>query len=66
MHKETVHARVQEPVQATEARPPVRAGEVVARAVALIGGASLVIGGALGYAFGYLDGLRQKGNHDEV
>lgn len=66
MKKQTVDARAQDPVQAAEGRPPVRAGEVVAQAVALIGGASLVIGGALGYAFGYLDGLRQKGGRDEV
>jgi hypothetical protein len=66
MQKQTVHAKVQDPARSTETRPPVRAGETVARAVALIGGASLVIGGALGYAFGYLDGLRQKGVHDDI
>ena len=52
--------------RATETRPAARPGEFVARAVALIGGASLVIGGALGYAFGYLEGLRDKGDDHEV
>ena len=49
-----------------EARTIARPGEFVARAVALIGGASLVLGGALGYAFGYLEGLRQRGDRHEV
>lgn len=36
------------------------AGELVARAVAVIGGACLVVGGVLGYALGFLDGANQK------
>lgn len=66
MRKSTIDAREPGAVEETESRPVIRPGEVVAKAVALIGGASLVIGGALGYAFGYLEGLRDKGDRHEV
>ena len=68
MTRPTHHTRVHDTVviEPGERRPAHRPGEIVAKAVALIGGASLVLGGALGYAFGYLEGLRQKGDRHEV
>lgn len=68
MSRHTFDAKHQGPVvvETTESRPAVRTGEFVARAVALIGGASIVIGGAVGYALGYLEGLRDKGDRREV
>ena len=66
MPRQTIYAKDQEPVVEAEPRPVVRTGEVIAKAVALIGGASLLIGGALGYAVGYLEGLRDKGERHEV
>lgn len=39
---------------------------VIARAVVFVGGASLLLGGVLGYALGFLDGERDKGDRDEV
>ena len=53
-------------IETRETRPANRSGELVAKAVALIGGTSLVLGGALGYALGYLEGLREKGDRHEV
>lgn len=50
----------------TEPQPAVRSGEFVARAVAVIGGASLAVGGLIGYALGYLEGMRGRRDHDEV
>ena len=67
MSRQTVHAKGQGPViEVNEAKTTLRTGELVARTVALIGGASLVLGGVLGYAFGYLEGARQKGDRHEV
>ena len=44
-----------------------RRGEVIARTVAFVGGASLLVGGLLGYALGFLDGARDgKGEDHEV
>jgi hypothetical protein len=62
MRKPNINATAEGPVvvQPQEPRTVVRTGEFVAKAVALIGGASLVIGGALGYALGYLDGGRDR------
>jgi hypothetical protein len=37
-----------------------RPQEMLARAVAVIGGTCLVIGGVVGYAIGFLEGLGQK------
>lgn len=39
---------------------------MVARAVVFVGGASLLLGGVLGYALGFLEGEREKGDHHEV
>ena len=39
---------------------------VIARAVVFVGGASLLLGGVLGYALGFLDGEREKGDRHEV
>ena len=67
MSRQTIHAKGQDPVvESTEPKAVLRPGELVARTVALIGGASLVLGGVLGYAFGYLEGARQKGDRHEV
>lgn len=68
MTRPTHHAHVHDTVilEPGERRPAHRPGEIVAKAVALIGGASLVLGGALGYALGYLEGLRDKGDRHEV
>ena len=67
MSRQTLHAKGQGPVvESTEPKAVLRTGELVARTVALIGGASLVLGGVLGYAFGYLEGARQKGDRHEV
>ena len=65
MSRQTIHAK-DPAIEVREAKTIARPGEFVARAVVLLGGASLVLGGALGYAFGYLEGLRQKGDRHEV
>lgn len=47
-------------------RPALRKGELIARTVAFVGGASLLVGGLLGYALGFIDGSNDKreGDHD--
>lgn len=65
MRKQTINATAEGPVvQSQEPRAVVRPGEFVAKAVALIGGASLMLGGVIGYALGYLDSRDREDRHD--
>lgn len=41
-------------------KPAPRRGELIARTVAFVGGASLLVGGLLGYALGFIDGSNDK------
>lgn len=50
----------------TDTERTLGARRVIARAVVFVGGASLLLGGVLGYALGFLDGERDKGDRDEV
>lgn len=43
-----------------EDRTAPRPGEIIARTVVVIGGTCLAIGGVLGYALGFLEGVGQK------
>lgn len=65
MTKETVeHPNTKRDVAEVIDTPGAR--EVLARGAILFGSACIAVGGAIGYAIGYLDGLRSKkgGDHE--
>lgn len=67
MPKQPIDVKAEGPViQSAEPRPATRPGEFVAKAVALVGGTSLVLGGVLGYALGYLDRGRDRDDRRDV
>lgn len=63
MTKETVeHPNSKRAVAEVIETPSVR--EVLARGAILFGSACIAVGGVIGYAIGYLDGLRSKKEDD--
>ena len=66
MTDRTISAPSDEGSQVIHAPPKLRRSAVIARTVAFVGGASLLVGGMLGYALGFLEGREGKEDDHEV